>query len=254
MTDGTPLPEVHVKMCTRCSQTKSRSEFHKCTARKDGLNPWCKECHRKHRREKPSGTCEVEGCVRATSGGQRKCDPCYAGEPPLTEARGTRPSPWPSTRGMPRHDDHGNRLCSHCLTYLPVSQFGSRSSVSDGLVRICRPCSRIRYVHRKYGLTIQEAEEMWAAPCGICGFFEAGTMVIDHCHGSGVVRGTLCHPCNVSIGHFGDDPALLDKASQYLRRFLHGQASQDPPERTEVRHAPRAKGWSTHKRRKSISP
>jgi hypothetical protein len=66
---------------------------------------------------------------------------------------------------------------------------------------------------------MDQAEAMWSSPCAICGFFAAGQMVIDHCHGSGKVRGTLCHPCNVSIGHFLDDVGLLEKAAEYLRSF-----------------------------------
>lgn len=246
MTELTPSPESPVKECSRCRQAKARSDFHKCTANRDGLNAWCKACAREYQREKPNGVCQVDGCQRVTTMGSRKCNPCYAGAPPLAQAH--------RTRGMPRYDDAGNRLCSDCLEYLPVSEFGVHSRNPDGLSRFCRSCARVKNVRKKYGLTIAEAEKMWATPCNICGFFADGEMVIDHCHDSGGVRGTLCHPCNVSIGHFRDDPALLDKAAQYLRRFPRDQASQDRPEQTEVRHAPRARGWSTHKRRKSICP
>lgn len=219
MPDATPLPDALVKMCSRCRETKSRDEFHKCTARKDGLNAWCKPCHRKHRTAKPSGTCGVEGCARATSGGAPKCDTCYAGGPPL--ARGLR------TRGMPRHDDHGNRLCSDCLSYLPVSRFTVHGHSPDGISRICRTCHSGKQASRKYGLTLEQAQNMWASPCAICGYFEAGQMVIDHCHGGGEVRGTLCNSCNVSIGHFLDDPDLLERAAGYLRRFGRGSSRQD---------------------------
>ncbi len=36
----------HMKTCSRCKATKSISEFTKASSRKDGLNPWCKECTR----------------------------------------------------------------------------------------------------------------------------------------------------------------------------------------------------------------
>ena len=39
---------------------------------------------------------------------------------------------------------------------------------------------------------------------------------IDHDHGTGNVRGVLCHACNVSLGLFGDDPVRLRRAADYL--------------------------------------
>ena len=36
-----PVPKV----CSRCGQSKPRSEFHKNASRKDGLQHECKECH-----------------------------------------------------------------------------------------------------------------------------------------------------------------------------------------------------------------
>lgn len=246
MTEATPLPETLTKDCTRCRKTKYLDEFHRRSAARDGRSSWCKACFREHQKAKPNGICVVDACQRVTTMGQRKCSPCYAGAPPLAQAH--------RTRGMPRHDDQGNRLCSDCLSYLPLSAFGVHSRVPDGISRFCRACARVKNVRKKYGLTIDQAKDMWASPCGICGFFEAGEMVIDHCHGSGGVRGTLCHPCNVSIGHFKDDPELLEKAAQYLRRSIDAQASQDRPQQPEEPHAPRSRGWSTHKSRKSTCP
>lgn len=242
MADATPLPETPVKTCVKCKATKPLDEFFRRTGTKSGRNSWCKACHREYQSSKPVGTCKVDGCARATSSGQPKCDSCYAGGPPL--AQGLR------TRGMFRYDEQGNRLCSHCLEYLAVSEFGVNSRVSDGLSRVCRACTQVKMVFKKYGLTIAEADRMWASPCSICGFFEAGEMVIDHCHDSGGVRGTLCHPCNVSIGHFRDDPDLLERAAQYLRRSACAQANQGHLQPMEDLDGPRATDLTNHKSRK----
>lgn len=52
--------------------------------------------------------------------------------------------------------------------------------------------------------------------CAICGEFFGDTSDIDHCHATGVVRGLLCHNCNVAIGHFKDSTENLLKAVEYL--------------------------------------
>ena len=39
---------------------------------------------------------------------------------------------------------------------------------------------------------------------------------IDHCHDSDEVRGFLCSNCNVGLGFFYDDPAILQSAAEYL--------------------------------------
>lgn len=83
--------------------------------------------------------------------------------------------------------------------------------------------NRDRYYLRRYGLTKEEADEIKAQGCAICGRTEApgrwgNGMHIDHDHTTGIVRGVLCHGCNVSLGHFQDDPDLLEQAVAYLRR------------------------------------
>jgi hypothetical protein len=57
--------------------------------------------------------------------------------------------------------------------------------------------------------------------CVICG--DTGALVVDHDHKTGVVRGMLCNHCNRGLGHFRDDPELLEFAAQYL------YASSDDP-------------------------
>lgn len=41
---------------------------------------------------------------------------------------------------------------------------------------------------------------------------------IDHCHKTGKARALLCHNCNLTIGRFKDNIALLNKAIEYLEK------------------------------------
>jgi len=86
---------------------------------------------------------------------------------------------------------------------------------------------------RMYGLTPGQFETMLADQgnrCASCND-DFGDQIphVDHdhscCSGSRYtcgkcVRGLLCGRCNPGIGYFGDDPARLIAAAEYLQRFL----------------------------------
>jgi hypothetical protein len=74
---------------------------------------------------------------------------------------------------------------------------------------------------KKFGITPEQRDEMLAAQggCAICKSKTTGTRRawhVDHCHSTGKIRGILCHSCNVGIGHFKEDPAILTAAISYL--------------------------------------
>lgn len=81
--------------------------------------------------------------------------------------------------------------------------------------------ARRKNTHLKsaYGITLKEYTEMYkqvGGKCAICGnVFES--LVVDHDHGTGEVRGLLCSPCNVGLGMFKDNPDYLVGAIVYLR-------------------------------------
>lgn len=54
--------------------------------------------------------------------------------------------------------------------------------------------------------------------CTICG--ETGVMHVDHDHKRNIIRGLLCNRCNLGLGHFKDDPQLLEFARLYILTSL----------------------------------
>jgi hypothetical protein len=80
---------------------------------------------------------------------------------------------------------------------------------------------------RRYGISLDDKAGLLAAQgfsCAICGSETPGghgEWHTDHIHGTKIVRGILCHHCNVGLGHFRDNPAFLSSAINYLR-INHG--------------------------------
>jgi hypothetical protein len=87
-----------------------------------------------------------------------------------------------------------------------------------------RPTRHERVLHA-YGLTVEDYARMLNAQdlkCAVC----RDVLVfpkfshVDHCHATGVVRGILCHHCNVALGHARDSANRLRALASYLER--HG--------------------------------
>lgn len=96
------------------------------------------------------------------------------------------------------------------------------------------PKSQRLYRVRKFGLTAESYDALFAAQngrCAICSVelshhITAGTgkgrgdqtwTCIDHCHTTNQVRGLLCTHCNQGIGSLRDDPELMEAAAMYIR-------------------------------------
>jgi ferredoxin len=76
-------------------------------------------------------------------------------------------------------------------------------------------------LHRKLGITREIYFELledqdWS--CAICRKMPKTKLDTDHCHKTGKYRGMLCKACNTALGKFKDNPALLLRAADYLKK------------------------------------
>lgn len=76
---------------------------------------------------------------------------------------------------------------------------------------------------KSYGMTLDDFDRMWdqqggnCASCFVC-LEHDDPFHIDHDHKTGAVRGILCPPCNLTVGHGRESPDLLRKCAAYLER------------------------------------
>jgi hypothetical protein len=81
---------------------------------------------------------------------------------------------------------------------------------------------RERYRAKRYGLTPEAWQQLFLSQdskCAICSSTEPRSVKgwhTDHCHSSGKVRGILCHPCNLILGHAKEDATYLLTIAAYL--------------------------------------
>lgn len=73
---------------------------------------------------------------------------------------------------------------------------------------------------RTYGISGEDYEEMFKQQNGKCEICETQHLIlcVDHCHKTGMVRKLLCHNCNTGIGQLKDNPNLLTKAADYIKK------------------------------------
>ena len=80
----------------------------------------------------------------------------------------------------------------------------------------------------KYGISLNDYNDLLIKQNGVCAICfcpETGkgvhkgvkTLAVDHCHGTGKVRGLLCNNCNCLLGYAKDNLKVLAKAIQYIK-------------------------------------
>lgn len=137
------------------------------------------------------------------------------------------------------------KKCSKCKIDKPFDQFTKRgakyvSSTPGGdRQTYCKSCEsdynreyrarnknhrKAQVRERRYGITNEKYQQLLAEQnfcCASCNdpFGEIEKHIhVDHCHKTKVVRGILCHHCNVALGHLKDDPKRIHNLLTYLEK------------------------------------
>lgn len=139
--------------------------------------------------------------------------------------------------GYQAHYKAHEPACQACLNAVAADQRGKPSNSNKPVYRQ-RAYERDPQVNRKanlkakFGITIEQYDEMLAAQdgkCAVCGTTEPGgrwgtAFMVDHDHAccpgpkscGQCIRKLLCADCNVGLGAFHDDPDRLIAAAAYL--------------------------------------
>jgi hypothetical protein len=120
---------------------------------------------------------------------------------------------------------HRSRQCKECAHARQAERIVERRRTGALPTRADR-------LRREYGLTpeqVQVMREEQNDSCAICGLAFGERLHIDHCHETGHVRALLCHNCNLGLGHFRDDPELMQKAIRYVLDHRKRTSTLAPP-------------------------
>ena len=130
------------------------------------------------------------------------------------------------------------KQCSKCEETKNLSYFARKQASKDGVRPQCKACDQeyrdskrqeIRDYHyrNRYGISLEQYQEKLEEQgfvCAICGTEHSEnsrmkTLVVDHCHTTGQVRGLLCHSCNVTLGAAKEKEDILIACISYLRAY-----------------------------------
>ena len=149
------------------------------------------------------------------------------------------------------------KTCSKCKQIKDLENFYRNRSCIDGRAHRCKDCSNeatVSWQKRnkekvksyrngkngpywrkwRYGITQEQYETILSSQnnsCKICQkphdpSEKMGRLRCDHDHVTGLLRGLLCHPCNVALGMVRDDIDVLAKCIAYLNHSRGLRASQ----------------------------
>jgi len=157
--------------------------------------------------------------VRACS---RKCGDAWQNAKKAELKRVAKQAEWLANRPVCQREQCGNLIPESRPRWSKYCSPKCKKDEMDARWRARAPHYNRQY---KYGISQAEYEaqmEAQGSRCAICGSADwpGKGPHTDHDHMSGVFRGILCGNCNNGLGMFGEDPARLRAAADYLEREM----------------------------------
>ena len=125
------------------------------------------------------------------------------------------------------------KYCRKCHQWKPEEAFAPNQYGKDNRILrrpVCRECYAKKVKpnpeeKRLYLLTHPRPKIGESFTCPVCKktFIREhqNDVVLDHSHTNGSIRGWLCSSCNTSLGKFGDDVGILQRAINWILAKLH---------------------------------
>jgi hypothetical protein len=143
------------------------------------------------------------------------------------------------------------KICIRCKEGKPLSEFSKNKKYHRSQCKKCRVMfEKERYAKKKeciltqrreqyktqnpknwlksklkcrFGVTYEKYLELFDLQSGVCAICKRPNILnkrlaVDH--KENLIRGLLCDFCNKGLGLFRDDPKILQKAIEYLNRWL----------------------------------
>ena len=126
------------------------------------------------------------------------------------------------------------KICTKCKVDKPLSAeyFPLHNKTKSGFDSWCKACrATYRSETRRGNYRDMISDKLLKdlvetiTECVICGSSEK--LVVDHCHTTNQIRGMLCNHCNRGLGHFRDNPELLEFARIYLLSYNKDTSEAD---------------------------
>lgn len=194
------------KCCKRCERVLPVEQFYKKSGSADGFQHTCKECSSDRGRELYQENRDAR-IAYATDYARRNQE----------QVRATR-AEWYERVGHDRAKRRWAETTPEERTELAAQQRAMRAASPMRFKRL-----DLKRRLRKLGVTLEEYDALFEAQGGVCAIClgppngKSGDLFhIDHDHGTGALRGLLCHYCNTSLGGFRDSTEYLKRAIDYL--------------------------------------
>jgi hypothetical protein len=139
---------------------------------------------------------------------------------------GRRLAPCGTIAAYRRHLYRDEQPCEACREATRIAsrkEYASRSPEKHAwYMRNMAKLRRESHLRRTYGITAVEFEQLFQSQgfcCACCKSTDPKSdqgWCIDHEHGTKIIRGILCSPCNRGIGFLGDTLEGVQKALTYL--------------------------------------